>query len=98
MELVRELFDNIYRDNASSILFLDYSRAFNTVSHDILLRKMKMYGFSERICMWFVDYFKERTQHTRVGSVLSSGVPIEHGVYQDFSKYCMDDATVESFV
>ena len=33
-------------------------------------------------CNWFADYFKERMQNTRIGSVLSSGVPIEHGVYQ----------------
>ena len=50
MELVRELFVNINENKVSSILFLDYSQAFNTVDHQILLRKMKMYGFSEHVC------------------------------------------------
>ena len=33
----------------SSTLFMDYSRAFNTVNHQILLRKMKMYGLSGNV-------------------------------------------------
>ena len=82
MELVRELFENINKDMISSVLFLDYSRAFNTVNHEILLRKMRMYGLSEHVCKWFVNYFEDRVQYTKVGSVLSSGENIEHGVYQ----------------
>ena len=82
MDLVRALFDNINNDLISSTLFLDYSRAFNSVNHKILLRKMKMYGFSCNVCNWFIDYFNDRLQYTKVGKVLSSGVSIEHGVYQ----------------
>ena len=82
MELVRELFNNINDNSTSSVLFLDYSRAFNTVNHTILLRKMRMYGFSENVCGWFEDYFRDRLQFTKVGTVLSSGVSIGHGVYQ----------------
>ena len=41
-----------------------------------------MNGFSENVCEWFADYFSDRLQYTKVGQVLSSGVPIEHGVYQ----------------
>ena len=61
MELVRELFSNINENKVSSILFLDYSRAFNTVDHEILLRKMSMYGFSINVCKWFKDYFKDKS-------------------------------------
>ena len=82
MELVRELFSNIRDGNASSVLFLDYSRAFNTVNHKILLKKLRMYGFSMNVCKWFEDYFKDRMQFTRVGQVLSSGVCLDNGVYQ----------------
>ena len=82
MELTRKLFRDINDNNTSSILFLDYSRAFNTVDHGILLRKLSMYGLSTDVCKWFENYFIHRTQITRVGSVLSSGETIEHGVYQ----------------
>ena len=82
MDLVRKLFSNINDNSTSSVLFLDYSRAFNTVDHDILLRKLNMYGLSINVCKWFEDYFANRTQFTRIGSVLSSGVSITHGVYQ----------------
>ena len=82
MDLVRELFDNINNNEVSSTLFLDFSRAFNSVNHQILIRKMKMYGFADNVCAWFKDYFSDRLQYTKVGKVLSSGVAIEHGVYQ----------------
>ena len=82
MELVRELFSNINKNDTSSVLFLDYSKAFNTVNHQILLRKMLMYGFSKNVCMWFEDYFRDRMQYTKVEQVVSSGVLLEHGVYQ----------------
>ena len=82
MELVRELMANINNEYTSSILFLDYSRAFNSVDHKILLKKLLMYGFSEYVVQWFIDYFKGRMQHTKFGTVLSPGVIIEHGVYQ----------------
>ena len=48
MELVRELFANIDLEKISSILFLDYSWAFNTVNHNVLLRELKMYGFQKK--------------------------------------------------
>ena len=82
MELCRKLFRDINDNNISSVLFLDYSKAFNTVDHSILLRKLNMYGFAPNVCKWFKDYFGERTQCTKIGPVLSPGVPIEHGVYQ----------------
>ena len=43
---------------------------------------MKHYGFSDMVCKWFENYFTDRKQHTRIGTVTSSGVNIEHGVYQ----------------
>ena len=35
MELLRKLFDNVDKEYISDCLFLDYSKAFTTVSHDI---------------------------------------------------------------
>ena len=52
------------------------------MDHQILLRKMSMYGLSKNVCKWFENYFTDRTQYTRVGNVLSSGVSLEQGVYQ----------------
>ena len=82
MDLIRKLFSDINANNVSSVLFLDYSRAFNTVDHYILLRKMIMYVISNSVCNWFANYFVERIQVTRIGSVVLPGVAIEHGVYQ----------------
>ena len=40
----------LLRNLTSSVLYLDYSRAFNTVDYAILIHKIKYYVFSEMAC------------------------------------------------
>ena len=81
-----EFLDNIYREidrgRACGVLFLDLAKAFDTVSHEILLLKLKNVGFKENCCSWFRSYLRERSQVTMVDDVLSSELYIECGVPQ----------------
>jgi hypothetical protein len=43
-------------------LFVDLSKAFDTVDHDILLNKLSSIGLSSDACSWFHDYLSDRTQ------------------------------------
>ena len=38
------------------IAVLDFSNAFDTVSHDGLLSKLKHYGIDEKICLWIYNF------------------------------------------
>ena len=58
---------------------MDLSKAFDSVSHDILLRKCNQIGIDK---FWFEDYLKGRVQSVRIGSVVSSPRPIKFGVPQ----------------
>ena len=46
----------------AGVCMLDMSAAFDVVDHDILLGKLKLYGFDENAVRWMRDYLSGRTQ------------------------------------
>jgi hypothetical protein len=50
----------------SAALLLDLSAAFDIVDHDIFLKKLKAYNFSENSILWFKSYLEERVQVVQV--------------------------------
>ena len=42
--------------------YLDFSKAFDTIDHNIFIKKIKHIGFSETPLKWFDSYLKERSQ------------------------------------
>ena len=63
-------------------MFVDLKKAFDTVDHNILLKKMEFYGIYEKELSWFLSYLSNRTQHCFVNGVLSSTRTIKCGVPQ----------------
>ena len=84
--LMLELFDKIYSSKEQgkkpAILFLDIKKAFDTVNHTILLRKLKHYGISGNVYKWFKSYLSNRFQSTRLGKGISIALLILCGVPQ----------------
>ena len=50
---------------------LDLRRAFETVNRDLLLEKLKKYGFSESAVKWFKCYLSDRTHVTKINNMIS---------------------------
>ena len=71
--------DNGY---ATGVLFLDLKKAFDTVNHDILIKKLKHYGVDNRELLWFKSYLANRSQTVNVNSTLSDFQPINIGIPQ----------------
>ena len=63
-------------------VFLDLSKAFDTVDHNILLHKFKSVRLSDDTVIWFQSYLANRKQRTSVGDTLSVAAPITVGVPQ----------------
>lgn len=63
-------------------VFCDLSKAFDCVSHRILLQKLNVYGFRGRVLEWFRSYLTERTQGVTIGCETSKARRIYHGVPQ----------------
>jgi len=52
-------------------VFLDLSKAFDTVDHGLLLGKLKQIGACDNVVGWFRSYLNNRFQLTAVGDVQS---------------------------
>ena len=63
-------------------IFLDFSKAFDTINHDILLYKLSHYGIRRKALEWFRNYLKNRTQYVSVNDCESHLEEITCGVPQ----------------
>ena len=67
----------------NGVLFLDLCKAFDTVDHEILLRKLSIYGVQNKALYWFKSYLADRMQYCRVNSATLSIRKISCGVLQE---------------
>jgi hypothetical protein len=64
------------------VFALDFSKAFDSVCHSALMRKMAQLSLPDHIYNWLVSYFQGHTQATRFSNVLSPLLPISASVIQ----------------
>lgn len=63
-------------------IFLDLSKAFDTVSVPLLLNKLETVGIRGNVLNILADYLTNRTQSTKIGTYVSQQVSLEYGVPQ----------------
>ena len=66
----------------TACVLLDMSKAFDSVDHQVLLRKIQSVGASTSALKWFNSYLTNRYQVVRIHSAVSDTLPVECGVPQ----------------
>ena len=82
MVLVDKLISSIQKGEFVIGIFLDFSKAFDTVNHDILIRKLEHIGIRGVALQWFVSYLANRKQFVSYNGVQSSMKTMKCGVPQ----------------
>ena len=81
-QYTKGLYNALDNNQISVSTYIDYKKAFDTVSHEILLKKLSLYGFSRNTICWFEDYLSKRTQCTTVNGHKSNFKTVNCGVPQ----------------
>ena len=82
LDLKEHIHENCSKKLVSCILFLDLKKAFDSVSHQILLKKLEFYGVRGIALDLFRSYLSNRKQATRIDDNVSLLDIIEWGVPQ----------------
>ena len=72
----------IDQKKTSAVVLLDMSKAFDSVNHDILLKKLQDIGLSPSAILWFKSYLSNRYQAVRINTALSEPLLMRYGVPQ----------------
>ena len=66
-QLGDKIFDSFEKEQFTLGVFIDLSKAFDTVDHSILLKKLKSYGITDKNLAWFESYLSNRKQYIEIG-------------------------------
>ena len=79
-------FDDIYEGLLAGAdtdaIYLDYAKVFDKVDHQLLLKKLRRYGFNERLISWIECFLAERYQLVVLNGESSYYTKVRSGVPQ----------------
>ena len=83
LKLINQLISELDRNNPPTNIYIDPSKAFDTLDHLILLNKLKYYGVTGVANLLFQNYLFNRQQYVEYIGATSQKLKISTGVPQD---------------
>lgn len=68
-DLIDKIQQNVNNENYTTVIFLDMSKAFDFVCHDLLLSKLDRYGIRGPALKWLESYLKNRNQSVEITQI-----------------------------
>ena len=84
IELIDKITKGIDEGKYTLGVFLDLSKAFDTLDHRILTKKLEHYGIRGTCLKWFKSYLENRKQIVKFNKIKSDEMIIKSGVPQGF--------------
>ena len=80
--LINKWHCNINHDLFTGVVFLDFAKAFDTIDHSLLAKKLQYYGLKESCVQLITSFLDNRRQAVLQNTSLSALSPIKYGVPQ----------------
>ena len=80
--LIEELHQNLKEGTQTDVILLDFSKAFDKVSHEKLIHKLHGFGIRGRTLSWIKAFLNGRSQTVVLEGDCSEEVPVTSGVPQ----------------
>ena len=66
----------------TGLAFVDFRKAFDVINHELLLKKLSIYGANDLSLKWFGSYLTGRKQYVRINGCCSTSKQLLQGVPQ----------------
>ena len=81
-DLMEYIYKKIDKSQYVAAIFIDLKKAFDTVDHKILLKKMLNFGIRDKALKLIESYLQDRLQVSKINSITSSQIAVSYGVPQ----------------
>ena len=82
LESTRQWLSSLNSGKSTDVIFVDFAKAFDSVSHSKLLHKLKSYGIHGKLLDWIAAWLSGRTQSVKLGSSFSIPRSVLSGILQ----------------
>ena len=83
MKLIDDISKEVNNKIYSVDIFIDLSKAFDTIDQSLLIKKLQHYGVRGIVTYWFVTYLVNRSQYVKIDDTSSALLNVSCGVPED---------------
>lgn len=55
----------------TDVIYTDFSKAFDSVNHSVLIAKLRLFGIHDPLLTWFSSYLDDKSQQVEINGFLS---------------------------
>ena len=82
IETLDFLTESLNRGFYAILIYLDFAKAFDKVSHKALIYKLQCYGYNEKLIRWLIGFLTKRRQRVKIEDAYSEWREVLSGVPQ----------------
>ncbi|XP_069105722.1 uncharacterized protein [Argopecten irradians] len=82
LETLEDWYSGLDSGSNIDVIYLDFGKAFDKVSHRFLIHKLRSYNIGGKILSWITAFLANNVQSVTVNGQLSTELPVTSGVPQ----------------